>query len=491
MTEAITPASPRIRKDRVLLGKPLSRAGRARKDFVFVAICVTAAAASVLVLLVLLVSIFYSGWSHLTWQFLTGSPSRIASQAGILPAMAGTVAICLVCFVTAVPIGVATAILLEEFKPAHGLLRRLHTLVQLNITNLAGVPSIVYGILGLTVFVSFFNLVGNPQSPAFEVGAKYFDRFVTVDGKTAMVPVASPDSPKATAQGSATFVDDDGKPISVTIADPAEIGSGVRAAEDRLDLFESNLEDRIDELRTLKDPDALLKVLGDAWEKAGVGVKADALTPAFARRVSDAVAKPGREGKKALRTEVKSLATDLAGKAFPNTLLADAEPSRIQQPRPWYLRVPFGRSVLAGGLTLMLVVLPIIIISTQEALRSVSDSLRRASLALGATKWQTIWNVTLPSALPGVMTGVILAMSRAIGEAAPVLIIAGIVYITFVPRHLMDDFTAMPLQIYQWAGLPQSEFHSVAAAGILLLLAILLCFNGLAIFIRQRAQKQL
>jgi phosphate transport system permease protein len=490
MSVAIEPTSPRVPRSKPI-GKPLSRAMRANKDRVFVAICVTAAAASVLVLLILLVSIFYSGWSHLTWQFLTGSPSRIASQAGILPAMAGTIAICLVCFVTAVPIGISTAILLEEFKPTHGLLRKLHTLVQLNITNLAGVPSIVYGILGLTVFVQMFNLMGNQQSPAFEVGAKYFDRFVTLDGKSALVPVASADAPKVAAAAAKSFIDDDGKPIAVTIGKPEEIGARARAAEDRLDVFESELEDRIDEIRTLKEPAALMVVLGEEWEKAGVGVKADALTPAFVQRIADAIAKPGREGKKALRTEVKSLAAELSGKAFPNTLLADAEPSRIQQPRPWYLRVPFGRSVLAGGLTLMLVVLPIIIISTQEALRSVSDSLRRASLALGATKWQTIWNVTLPSALPGVMTGVILAMSRAIGEAAPVLIIAGIVYITFVPRHLMDDFTAMPLQIYQWAGLPQSEFHSVAAAGILLLLAILLCFNGLAIYIRQHAQKQL
>jgi ABC-type molybdate transport system permease subunit len=299
------------------------------------------------------------------------------------------------------------------------------------------------------------------------------------------------DAPKVIPSEAKAFVDDDGKPITITIGKPEELSVRARAAEDRFDAFESALEDRIDELRTMKEPVALAGVLAQEWEKAGVGVKADALTPAFAQRIADGIAKPGREGKKVLRAEVKSLAAEVAGKAFPNTLLADAEPSRIQQPRPWYLRIPFGRSVLAGGLTLMLVVLPIIIISTQEALRSVSDSLRRASLALGATKWQTIWNVTLPSALPGVMTGVILAMSRAIGEAAPVLIIAGIVYITFVPRHLMDDFTAMPLQIYQWAGLPQSEFHSVAAAGILLLLAILLCFNGLAIYIRQHAQKQL
>ena len=106
-------------------------------------------------------------------------------------------------------------------------------------------------------------------------------------------------------------------------------------------------------------------------------------------------------------------------------------------------------------------------------------------------RWQTVWKLTLPAAVPTVCTGAILAMSRAIGEAAPILIIAGIVYITFTPEHLMDDFTAMPLQIYDWASRPRTEFHKVAAAGIIVLLALLLTFNALAIFIRQRFHKPL
>jgi phosphate transport system permease protein len=146
--------------------------------------------------------------------------------------------------------------------------------------------------------------------------------------------------------------------------------------------------------------------------------------------------------------------------------------------------------VLAGGLTLMLGVLPIIIIASQEALRAVPNSLRQGALALGATKWQMVWGTSLPSAIPGIMTGAILAMSRALGEAAPLLILAGIVYITFTPANLMDSFTAMPLQVFNWASRPQEDFHQVAASGIIVLMAILLAFNAAAVFIRQKFQRQ-
>ena len=112
-------------------------------------------------------------------------------------------------------------------------------------------------------------------------------------------------------------------------------------------------------------------------------------------------------------------------------------------------------------------------------------------MGLGATQWQTIRRVTLPAAIPGIMTGSIIAMRRAIGEAAPILMIAGIVYISSAPENLMDDFTVMPLQIYNWAQRPQQEFHEVAATGILVLLAVLLSFNALAVFLRQRLEKPL
>ena len=300
------------------------------KDRMFIVLCLLAAGVCIAMLCVLLSSIIAQGMEYLNWQLLSGVPSRKPEKAGIHPAMVGTIYICLVCAISAIPLGIGTAILLEEFKPTHPTLAKLHGFIQLNITNLAGVPSVVYGILGLTAFVEMFKLFGAGGDPWWTLGTT------------------------------------------------------------------------------------------ENW---------------------------------------------------------------------YYIRLPFGRGVLAGGLTLMLVVLPIIIISSQEAIRAVPNSLRQGSLALGATKWQTVWNTTLPSAIPGIMTGTILAMSRAIGEAAPILVIAGIVYITFTPEHLMDDFTAMPLQIYDWAGRPQESFHHVAASGILVLMAILLTFNALAVFIRQKYQK--
>jgi len=310
--------------------QPLTRGGRFLKDHLFVVVCLIAAGACIVVLGVLLASIITQGMEHLDIALLRGTPSRKPEKAGIYPAMIGTIYICLVCAVTAIPLGVGTAILLEEFKPRNKFWSRLHGVVQLNITNLAGVPSVVYGILGMTAFVEMFKVLGNPGDPIWTLGT----------------------------------------------------------------------------------------------------------------------------------------------------------------PENWYyIQLPFGRGVLAGGLTLMLVVLPIIIISSQEALRAVPNSLRQGALALGSTRWQMVWGTTLPSAVPGIMTGTILAMSRAIGEAAPILIIAGVVYITFTPEHLMDDFTAMPLQIYDWASRPQESFHHVAASGILVLMAILLSFNAIAVIIRQKFQR--
>jgi phosphate transport system permease protein len=137
----------------------------------------------------------------------------------------------------------------------------------------------------------------------------------------------------------------------------------------------------------------------------------------------------------------------------------------------------------------MLVVLPIVIVSSQEALRSVPRSLRGGALALGATQWQSTWNVTLPSALPMVMTGSILAISRAIGEAAPMLVLGVPLFIRSVPTNLMSDFTVLPFQIYYWANRPQAGFSELAAAAILVLLAVLLTFNAVAVVIRQRLQR--
>ena len=149
-----------------------------------------------------------------------------------------------------------------------------------------------------------------------------------------------------------------------------------------------------------------------------------------------------------------------------------------------------GRSVLAGACTLALLALPVVILSTREALRTVPKSIREGSYALGATKWQTIWHQVLPMAVPGVLTGLILSLSRAIGETAPLITIGALTYIPFAPDGLWSPFTVLPIQIFNWVSRPQAAFKENAAAGILVLLALLLAMNAAAVFLRDRFQRQ-
>lgn len=385
-----------------------SSGSRIRANRWFAILCVMTASVSVAALAVLLVSILVEGVPALSWTLLTNPPSSDPAIAGIWPALWGTVWVCGLCALITLPTGVATAILLEEFPPRKHGGQFFHGLVQLNISNLAGVPSVVYGILGLTAFVTMFGLVSTSRdkASAFEIGAFYYDQFVTEGERTIYFPVSGPETP------------------------PSDLASGLQA-------LDSNF-----------------------------------------KPVDYTVIKPG-----------DPYPTDSA--VLDYAIYADSEGGRIREPAWYNFRFPLGRGVLAGALTLMLVILPIVIISAQEALRAVPNSLRAGALGLGATPLQVIWNVTLPAAIPGIMTGSILALSRAIGEAAPLLIISGVVFITNPPGNLMDDFTVMPLQIYNWAGRPQTDYHEIAAACIIILLLILLSFNAVAVFIRQKLQKPL
>lgn len=286
---------------------PLTRNHRPRRArltaWLFSTYCLTATLLCVGMLLVLLWSVASSGLAWLDIDFLTSFPSRFPEKAGIRSALAGSLWLTALTGLISLPLGVGAAVYLEEYA-THSRWRRL---VQTNISNLAGVPSIVYGILGLGLFVQTFAL---------------------------------------------------------------------------------------------------------------------------------------------------------------------------------------GRSILSGALTLSLVVLPIIILATQEALRSVPDSIRHASYALGATRWQTIWCQVLPASLPGIMTGVILALSRAIGEAAPLVAVGAMMYVPFVPYGPMDQFTALPIQIFNWSARPQEEFHQVAGAAIIVLLTVLVSMNSIAVFVRYRFEKR-
>ena len=372
-------------------------------DHAFRWLCIAISFSSILFLAVLLASILIQGLGTLNWNFLVHYPEPLPENAGIGPALWGTVWVCIVCGFFALPIGVATAVFLEEFQPRNAWLRRFHSFVQLNITNLAGVPSVVYGILGLTLFVSMGGAFGTAKDPYISFGVKYYDQFFSAGEKALLVPIDDPSAP-------------------ATVVTP-----GMRA----------------------------LNTDGE-WVDVNV-VKSRRLIP-----------------------------RDEAGRKY--ALVEGRSSGRIEKPKWYFFRLPFDRSVIAGALTLMLVILPIVIISSQEAIRGVPRSLREAGLGLGATPWQVVRNVTLPAAIPGIMTGSILSMSRAIGEAAPVLILAGVVFITNSPSSLMDQFTVMPLQIFDWSSRPQSDFHKLAASGIIILLGILFIFNSAAVLIRQYTQ---
>lgn len=252
----------------------------------------------------LIADVWTDGASRLTYDFITGFPSRRASQAGIWHALTGSVWVILLTAAMAVPIGVGAAIHLEEYGRRSAVSR----FIELNITNLAAVPSIIYGLLGLGLFV---------------------------------------------------------------------------------------------------------RALG------------------------------------------------------------------------------MGRSVLAGASTLAILVLPVVILSTREALRAVPQSLREGSYALGATRWQTIWHQVLPVAAPGMLTGVILALSRALGETAPLITIGALTYVPFAPDSVWSPFTVLPIQVFNWVSRPQVDFRANAAAAILVLLLVLLTMNGLAVWLRDRLQRRI
>jgi phosphate transport system permease protein len=250
----------------------------------------------------LITDVFSDGWARLNWQFLTSPPSRFPAVAGIYPQLLGSLYVMLVTAALTLPMGIAAALYLEEYGGGG----RVARIIEVNIANLAGVPSVIYGLLGLGLFVRWMNL---------------------------------------------------------------------------------------------------------------------------------------------------------------------------------------GPSVLAGAATLALLVLPVVILSTREALRTVPMSAREGSYALGATKWQTIWHQVLPSSLPGIFTGLILAMSRAIGETAPLVTIGALTYIPFAPTGLDSRFTVLPIQIYNWVSRPQAPFLENAAAGIIVLLLLLLTMNSVAVVLRDRFQK--
>ncbi|MBB3205277.1 phosphate transport system permease protein [Rhodopirellula rubra] len=384
---------------------------RIRRSKTFYGICVSVSFLSIVVLAVLLISIAVQGRSRLTPTLLTGAHSTSEpASSGMYPAIIGSLSICAVCALSALPLGIGTAIFLEEFQPTNPWLRRLHGFLNLNISNLAGVPSIVYGLLGLSLFVFMFNAFGqikvNESSGTELMGVERYYQILTLAGGGDSVLVRQTDLALPT----------------ITITEPIE-----------------------------------------AVDRDGNTFRLEVWDP-----------KSGTPKPKDPATQHRTVRLGQSGGAYAKTSW-------------YYFRLPFGRSFLAAGLTLSLVILPIVIIAAQEALRSVSPSLREASYGLGATKWQTVRNVSLPAAIPGIMTGAILAMGRAIGEAAPILVVLGAtVAKNSGPQNLMDTVVTMPVLIFHWAGDPQVTYQQLAAAAIIVLLLVLLLMNSLAIYLRQK-----
>ncbi|MEC9097107.1 MAG: phosphate ABC transporter permease PstA [Planctomycetota bacterium] len=318
-------------------------AARHRLGRIFGIVCMLSTWFGVVVLVTLLAGVLWQGAGWLNWSFLTSFDSRHPEQAGILAGLWGSLWLISITTLLSVPIGVGAALYLEEYAQDS----RFTRLIQVNLSNLAGVPSIVYGILGLTVFVRMFG--------AFEAQSKVME-----------IPLA---------------------------------------------------------IATLRIP------------------------------------------------------------------------------------LPLGRCLLSAALTLSLLILPVVIVAAQEALRAVPSSIRTASYALGATRWQTIRHQVLPASLPGILTGIILAVSRAIGETAPLVMIGALTYVAFTPGDIssptdviknpqgladapFDTFTALPIQIFNWVSQPETEYQDVAAAGIVILLMVLLVLNATAIILRNRFQKR-
>ena len=373
----------------------------------FSVVCLLVSSLAIVILVVLLISIFLKGGNWITSDFLSGRHREENPEgSGIGQAIIGSIMLSFICAMVAIPVGIGTAIFLEEFQPRHKLLRYFHGLIQLNINNLAGVPSIVYGILGVTAFVYMFGVVQSikvNEIPTFEFGVSYQYQTDSLGGDIFLI------SPK-----------DGTKSPFYAINEP----------------IEADFDGVIKTLNVLKktdprptDPEILAI---SVWE-----------------------------GKEASR--------------YPNY-------------QPWYFRIPFGKSILAAGLTLALVILPIVIIASQEALRAVPNSLREAGFGMGATQWQVVRNVVLPSATPGIMTGAILSMSRAIGEAAPVLAVMGGV-LEFKMSNLMDKTPVLPVTIFKWADHSNKGYENASAAAIIVLLVLLLLMNSVAIFIRYRFEK--
>ena len=376
--------------------------------------------------------------SWLNSQFITSPMSSVPALAGVRTALIGSAGLMAVVILVALPIGMGAAIYLEEYTN-DGLVSRL---IETNVRNLAGVPSIIYGMLGLAVFVralapfsSGLVFHVNVDAPTVDTVvsriAPVFDDQIRFDGEQIHSGSDLIDAPAARR-----LVD-----VFLHYGTPSLTMHGGSDVYDMADSLADALNATVDAAPSSADGDYDIEIRG-GYYRFDVADDADMPDAVYDQLMSSLV-------------RINSFA-------------------------------PNGRTLVSAGLTLALLILPIIIINAQEAIRAVPEAIREASYGLGATRWQTIWRQILPAALPGIMTGTILSVSRAVGETAPLIVVGAATFLLTDPASPFSQFTAMPIQIYQWTARPQGQFGDIAAAAIIVLLALMLTLNAAAIILRSR-----
>lgn len=373
--------------------------------------------------------------SWISLDFITSSVSSSATTAGLRTALFGSFLIIIITATSALIVGVAAAVYLEEYAADNWL----NNLIEINIRNLAAIPSIIYGMLGLAVLAQAFAIFTGGYMFGVNLPPQAADQVVNYVNTTFGLPALSN-------------------------AERDEIRNAAAAARRvNLDAFVGVIVEHIraDEL-SAGEKEALARKFLD-YRLPSLASLTTFSTPSIERTRAEIVSILGSN--KLSSEQVDNLAENLRLYGTFNIN---------------------GRTVLSAGLTLGLLILPVIIVNAQEALRAVPSSIREASYGLGATRWQTTSRQVLPAALPGIMTGVILAISRAIGETAPLLVVGASTFIGIDPNGPFSKFTVVPIQIYQWTSRPEQEFRAVAAAAIIVLLVVMLTMNALAIFVRQR-----
>ena len=376
--------------------------------------------------------------SWLDGEFLSQPMSSEPALAGVRTALIGSIGLMAVVLLVALPVGLGAAIYLEEYAQA-GFVNRL---IETNVRNLAGVPSIIYGMLGLAIFVRalapftsgmiFHSNIDQPTvETVLERIAPAFDGAISFDGAALHSESEQIDAPTL-GRVVDTFLHY-GRPSLTMLGNSAVIDLSNALAE-------------------------------------ALGITVD-VTVARADEDQDLEARGAY-----YRFEVAS-GSKISAEAYKQLMASLARSNSF---------APNGRTLVSAGLTLALLILPIIIINAQEAIRAVPYTIREASYGLGATRWQTIWKQVLPAALPGIMTGTILSVSRAVGETAPLIVVGAATFLVTDPTSPFSQFTALPIQIYQWTARPQGQFADIAAAAIIVLLTLMLALNAAAIYLRNR-----